>query len=62
MTDKIMKELWDIKDNIAKEYSYDIDKLAEYYLKKQLERQSVKHRHPNCQENGQNLSRTGINR
>ena len=35
MTDKIILELWNIKDNIAKEYSYDINKLAAYYQSKQ---------------------------
>ena len=39
MTDEVLKELWDTKDNIAKEHGYSIDALAEYYLKKQAERQ-----------------------
>ncbi len=31
MTDEILKELWNTKDNIAKEHAYDIDKLAAYF-------------------------------
>ena len=38
MTDDILKELWNTKDNIAKEHGYSIDGLAEYYLKKQTTR------------------------
>jgi len=38
MTDEILKELWNTKDNIAKEHDYNIDALAEYYLKKQTVR------------------------
>lgn len=43
MTDEVLKELWDIKDNIAKEYGYSVDALAEYYLKKQTTRQGRLH-------------------
>ena len=39
MTDEVLKELWDTKDNIAKEYLYNVDALAECYLKKQATRQ-----------------------
>lgn len=35
MTDEILKELWDAKDDIAKDHGWDIDNLAEYYLAKQ---------------------------
>lgn len=38
MTDEILKELWDMKDKIAKEHGYSVDALAEYYLKKQTAR------------------------
>ena len=38
MTDEILKELWESKDNIAKEHGYSVDALAEYYLKKQTAR------------------------
>ena len=38
MNDEILKELWNIKDNIAKEHGYSIDSLAEYYLAKQAAR------------------------
>jgi hypothetical protein len=38
MTDEILKELWETKDNIAKEHGYSVDALAEYYLKKQTAR------------------------
>lgn len=31
MTDEIIKELWEIKDNIAKEYGYNIDALVTYF-------------------------------
>ncbi len=30
MTDEIIKELWHIKDNIARDYGYDLDALAAY--------------------------------
>jgi hypothetical protein len=35
MTDDLLKELWNIKDIIAKEHGNSIDGLAEYYLQKQ---------------------------
>lgn len=35
MTDNIIRELWAIKDGIAKEYGYDIDLLANYLKSKQ---------------------------
>lgn len=44
MTDDVLKELWNIKDNIAKEHGYNIDGLAEYYLKKQASRHGRFHR------------------
>jgi hypothetical protein len=28
MTDEIIKELWQIKDDIAREHGYDLDRLA----------------------------------
>ncbi len=33
MTDEILNELWRAKDEIAKEFSYNIDRLAEHYMK-----------------------------
>ncbi len=38
MTDEVLKELWAAKDNIAKEHGYDIDGLAEYFIRKQSSR------------------------
>ncbi|MES9901663.1 MAG: hypothetical protein ABW168_03145 [Sedimenticola sp.] len=38
MTDEVLKELWNTKDNIAKEHGYSIEGLADYYLKKQAVR------------------------
>lgn len=38
MTDEILEELWATKDHIAKEHGYDIDGLAEYFLRKQSSR------------------------
>lgn len=35
MTDDVLKELWAIKDNIAKEHDYKIDQLAKFFLQKQ---------------------------
>ena len=34
MATEVLTELWDIKDNIAKEHDYDIDKLAKYLMEK----------------------------
>lgn len=31
MSDEIIRELWDIKDGIAKEFGYDIDAIAEHF-------------------------------
>ena len=36
MATEVLTELWNIKDNIAKEYDYDIDKLATYLMERQL--------------------------
>ena len=38
MTDEIIKELWEIKDNIAKEHEYDLDSLVAYLQTKRRER------------------------
>lgn len=38
MTDEVLKELWATKDNIAREHGYNIDGLAEYFLRKQASR------------------------
>ena len=43
MTDEVLRELWNTKDSIAKEYGYSIDALAEYYLKKQASRHGSFH-------------------
>lgn len=37
MADEIIKELWKIKDNIAKEYNYDLRALAVYLKNKKHE-------------------------
>ncbi|MEL6750144.1 MAG: hypothetical protein AAFO09_07650 [Pseudomonadota bacterium] len=39
MTDEIIKELWNIKDDIARQHEYNIDKLSTYYLNEQSARQ-----------------------
>ena len=36
MTDDVLKELWAIKDNIAKEHDYKIDQLAKFFCKSNL--------------------------
>ena len=42
MVDKTLKELWDIKDNIAKEYGYDMEKLVAYLrLKAKSEKRDI---------------------
>ena len=42
MLDEIIKELWQIKDNIAREHRYDIDALvAHVQAKKRLDGQYV---------------------
>jgi len=41
MIDKILKELWDAKDNIAKEHGYDLDNLVAYLQFKSKSRSSV---------------------
>jgi len=37
MADEIIKELWKIKDGIAKEYGYDVKALASYLKTKKSE-------------------------
>jgi hypothetical protein len=34
MADMIIKELWGIKDEIAKEHGYDIDRLVSHFIAK----------------------------
>ena len=41
MTDEILQELWDAKDDIAKEYDYNIDELVKHYLQKQASKHGV---------------------
>ena len=36
MATEVLTELWNVKDSIAKEHDYDIDKLAKYLRKKQF--------------------------
>jgi len=43
MVDEVLKELWDAKDTIAKEHGYSVDRVAEYFLKKQAVRQGKFH-------------------
>ncbi|MCK4764741.1 MAG: hypothetical protein KAW12_21260 [Candidatus Aminicenantes bacterium] len=31
MNDEIIRELWEIKDGIAREFGYDVDALAEHF-------------------------------
>ncbi|MCI5130317.1 MAG: hypothetical protein D3904_02055 [Candidatus Electrothrix sp. EH2] len=35
MIDEIIQELWKAKDDIAKEHNCSIDKLSEFYIKRQ---------------------------
>jgi hypothetical protein len=35
MTDEVLKELWAVKDAIARDHNYDIDRLADYFFQKQ---------------------------
>jgi hypothetical protein len=37
MTDEIIEELWRVKDNIAKQFNYDIDALAAELQRRQKE-------------------------
>ncbi len=37
MTDEIIKELWRIKDNIARDHGYDLDALVAYLQGKEKE-------------------------
>ena len=38
MMDKVLQELWDTKDDIAREHAYDMDNLVAYYQQKQESR------------------------
>ncbi len=38
MMDEVLQELWNTKDDIAREHAYDIDKLVAYYQLKQESR------------------------
>jgi hypothetical protein len=38
MADEIIRELWEIKDNIAREYGYDLDALVNYLKTRQKNR------------------------
>ena len=35
MNDKIITELWDVKNGIAREFDYDVEKLAKFLMEKQ---------------------------
>ena len=37
MTDEIIEELWQVKDNLAKQFNYDIDALAAELRRRQKE-------------------------
>ncbi|MEO5344474.1 MAG: hypothetical protein H7842_14295 [Gammaproteobacteria bacterium SHHR-1] len=39
MADQVLEELWATKDSIAKEQGYSIDRLAAFFMKKQVNRQ-----------------------
>ena len=38
MADEIIEEVWRIKDEIAREHGYDIDRLAAYFRRRERER------------------------
>ena len=38
MTDRVLEELWQIKDEIAAEQGYDIARLADFFQRKQIAR------------------------
>ena len=38
MADEIIEELWRIKDDMAREHGYDIDRLAAYFRRREKER------------------------
>ena len=40
MADEIIKELWRIKDDMAREHGYDIDRLAAYFRRREREREA----------------------
>jgi hypothetical protein len=37
MTDEIIQELWQVKDNLAKQFNYDLDALAAELQRRQKE-------------------------
>ena len=37
MADEIIEELWRIKDDMAREHGYDIDRLAAYFRRRERE-------------------------
>ena len=43
MSDQIIKELWQIKDSIAREHDYDIESLVAHLQTTRHERQHWKH-------------------
>ena len=43
MSDKIIEELWQIKDSIAREHDYDIESLVAHLQNDQHERQHWRH-------------------
>ena len=40
MADEIIKEVWRIKDDMAREHGYDIDRLAAYFRRREREREA----------------------
>lgn len=40
MADEIIEEVWRVKDEIAREHGYDIDRLAAYFRRRGREREA----------------------
>ena len=40
MADEIIEELWRVKDEIAREHGYDVDRLAAYFRRRGREREA----------------------
>ena len=40
MADEIIEELWRIKDDMAREHGYDVDRLAAYFRRREREREA----------------------
>jgi len=46
MIDQTLNELWEVKDNIAKENKYDVDNLVSYLRLKEKDRKESKIKNP----------------